>query len=182
MLEIVINETEYYDEEEQEFIVAEEITLQLEHSLASLSKWESILEKPFLTQDEKTDEEVFLYIKCMITNSEFPPGVVSRITQSDLNAISDYMNRKMTATWFNEIDPKAPRRNTETLTSELIYFWMTEFKIPFEAENWHLNRLFTLIKIANLKNQKPKKMSRAEIASRNRALNEKRRAQMGSKG
>jgi hypothetical protein len=56
------------------------------------------------------------------------------------------------------------------------------FNIPFKCETWHLNRLFTLIRICNIKQAKPKKMSRAETAARNRELNAQRKAQLGTRG
>lgn len=180
MLKITIPGAELFDERTQEFVTTEDITLELEHSLVSLSKWESRFEKPYLTQDEKSDEEVFGYVEAMILTPDFPSDVISRMTQENLEDITAYMDSKMTATWFNEIHPEA--RSRETITSELIYYWMISFQIPFEAENWHLNRLFTLIKVCNTKNSKPKKMSRAEMAARRRELNAKRRAQANSKG
>jgi hypothetical protein len=86
----------------------------------------------------------------------------------------------MTATWFSD-QPGAPK-SREVITAEVIYYWMTVFNIPFECEHWHLNRLFTLIRICNIKQSKPEKMSRAEIARRNRELNAQRKAQLGTTG
>lgn len=180
MLTIVIKGIELFDEEKQEFTYSESFVLELEHSLVSMSKWESIHEKPFLKKGEKTSEEVFSYIKCMILTPDFPPEVLLRLSQENLNDINTYIDAKMTATWFSDIP--SGKQSSEVITAELIYYWMISFTIPFECEKWHLNRLFTLIKICNLKNAKPKKMSKSEIAARNRELNARRKAELGTTG
>jgi hypothetical protein len=180
MLTIVVPGEEYFDDEKQEFVTKGDVTLHLEHSLVSLSKWEEIYEKPFLSNEEKTPEEVLVYIECMILDPEIPPGVLSQIDDTIGSKINQYINSKKSATWFNELPP-APK-SSEMITSELIYYWLVMFRIPFEVENWHLNRLFNLIKICNIKNSKPKKMSRSELAARNRELNAKRKAQLGTRG
>lgn len=180
MLTITVGAADVYDESTQEFCTQGGTKLQLEHSLVSLSKWESLHEKPFLSQAQKTGEEVLSYIECMVVG-EIPRGeIFQQLSEENIKEINSYIEAKMTATWFSDIEPKT--RNSEIITSELIYYWMTVFTIPFECENWHLNRLFTLIRICNVKQSKPKKMSRAEIAARNRELNAKRRAELGTKG
>lgn len=180
MLTIHVPGVELYDEANNAFSVAEPVTLELEHSLVSLSKWESFYEKPFLASEAKTTEEVLSYVKFMILTPNFPPRVVSRLSQKNLDDVNEYIDAKMTATWFSEI-PHGPK-SSEVITAELIYYWMITFNIPIEFQHWHLNRLFTLIKICNIKQQKPKKMSRAEIVNRNRDLNEQRKAQLGTSG
>ena len=180
MLKITIPGIALWDEELEEFTNSKGFVLELEHSLVSLSKWESIHEKAFLGPDPKSNEEVFSYIKCMITTPDFPPEVLSRLSQDNISEIQKYIDSKMTATWFNE--PPVTKKSREIITAELIYYWMISLNIPIEFENWHLNRLFTLIKIFNVKNSKPKKMSTAEIAARNRELNAQRKAQFGTNG
>ena len=179
MLKITVELSESYDEDKKEF-VAETFDLELEHSLVSLSKWESEFEKPFLSKNEKTDEEIMAYIECMILTPDYPSDILSHISQENLNQIGDYVNRKMTATWFNESKTAGPQR--ETITSELIYYWIVSYQIPWEVENWHLERLFTLIKVFNAKNEKPKKRNTAEAIAERRALNEQRRQQAKSRG
>lgn len=179
MLTVVVPGVEMFDEKTQEFITVGDVTLELEHSLVSLSKWESFYEKPFLGK-EKTTEETIEYIKCMVLTPNIPNEVFEKLTDSNLNAIQKYLDAKMTATWFSDT-PGAPQ-SRDVITSELIYYWMITFQIPFECENWHLNRLFTLIRVCNIKQSKPKKMSRAEVAARNRELNAQRKAQLGTKG
>lgn len=180
MLTIRVGATDVYDESSGKFGAQGGFELELEHSLVSLSKWESEFEKPFLGKADKTGDEVLSYIRLMLLTPNPPEDFLQRLSKENMDAINSYIDRKMTATWFSE-QPGAPRTN-EIITSELIYYWMTVFQIPFECETWHLNRLFTLIRICNIKSAKPKKMSRSEVAARNRELNAQRRAQMGTNG
>ena len=180
MLTIVVLGTEMFDETKQEFIIEGGINLELEHSLVSLSKWESKYEKPFLGKNEKTTQEVFDYIKFMILTPNIAPEVYENLSKDNIEAINKYIDAKMTATWFHD-SPGAPG-SRDVITAELVYYWMITFQIPFECQYWHLNRLFTLIRICNIKQAKPKKMSRAEMAARNRELNAQRRAQLGTSG
>lgn len=178
MLELVIGD-EFYDEEKEEFVLQNCVTLQLEHSLVSLSKWESKYEKPFLSSSEKTDEEMLWYIEAMSLNGKIPPGVFPRLASKHVDAIDAYINAKMTATWFPE---EKPSRAAEIITAELVYYWMIALQIPVECQNWHFNRLLTLIRVCNIKNSPEKKLSPAEVAARNRTLNAERKAKLGTTG
>lgn len=180
MLEIVVVLEETYNEATKEFSVSGSFKLQLEHSLVSVSKWESEFEKPFLGPGEKTTEEILWYIQVMCLTPNVPEDVFLHLSQENINEINDYINAKMTATTFHEIGPKKSSR--EIVTSELIYYWMITMNVPVEFENWHLTRLLTLIKVINLKNTPEKKMTRAEHAERQRALNEQRRAKYNTRG
>ena len=181
MLEIFVPACEGYDEKKQEFVlISKEQTLQLEHSLVSLSKWESKWHKSFLTKDEKTYEETIDYIKCMTLNKNVPPEVYANLTRKNIEQINQYIGDSMTATTFS--DDKNAKPSRERITSELIYYWMVALNIPFECQKWHLNRLLTLIKVCSIKNQPPKKSSRKQIMSRNAALNAARRKQLNSRG
>lgn len=179
MLRITIPGVELWDEEKQEFSYGKSTTLQLEHSLVSISRWESKWNKAFLKKGEKTTEELIDYIRCMTLNRDVDPLVYYRLTQENLTAINDYIGAPMTATYF--ADEKIMGHSRETVTSELIYYWMIALNIPFECQKWHINRLFALIKVCDLKNS-PKKMSRQDVMSRNRALNEARRKKLHTKG
>lgn len=180
MLTILVGITEMFDEKKQEFVVRGGFRLELEHSLLSLSKWEMEHEKAFLGKEAKTPEEVLSYIKAMALSPDVPPEVFDQLSEDNFTAINAYIERKMTATWFAESGQ--PPRTSEPVTSDLIYYWLTAFNIPFECETWNLNRLFTLIRICNVKSAKPKKMSRSQIAARNRELNEQRKKQFGTTG
>lgn len=183
MLQITIPapQAEEWDEQNEEFVyrtTGKEQTLKLEHSLVSLSKWESKWCKSFLSS-EKTDEEFLDYIKCMTLTSNVPPDVYDRLTMQNLEEIMAYVNAPMTATTFRKSNERPSR---EIITSELIYYWMITLNIPFECEKWHIKRLLTLIRVCEVKNNKPKKRSRSEIMRDNAALNASRRKQLNTKG
>lgn len=180
MLEIVIPGAEQWDEVKQEFISTKEQTLKLEHSLVSLSKWESKWCQPFLSKKEKTVEQTIDYIKCMTLTQNVDPNVYNLLTKDNILKINEYISAPMTATTFHQENKGGG--NGELITSELIYYWMVSLNIPFECQKWHLNRLFTLIKVCSIKNQPPKKMSKKDILSRNASLNAARRKQLNSKG
>ena len=179
MLTIVIPGLEYFNEEAEEFTYYDDVEVQLEHSLVSVSKWESKWCKPFLNGKDKTMEEIIDYIKCMVVDDSIDFAVFDRLTESNLMEINDYIGRPMTATTFSN-EPKSGGR--EIITSEIIYYWMVSYNIPFECQYWHLNRLLTLIKVCNVKNNPPKKMSQKEIMARNKALNEARKKQFDTRG
>lgn len=179
MLEITIPGIELYDEITNEFIYYSDEKIQLEHSLVSISKWEANWCKPFLNGRDKSPDEILDYIKCMTITEGVTDDLYSRLTQENFTAINEYLGRPMTATTFSNEQGKP---NREIITSEVIYYWMVSFNIPFECQYWHLNRLLTLIKVCNVKNNPPKKMSKNEILSRNKALNEARRKQLNTRG
>jgi hypothetical protein len=180
MLTITIPATEYYDEKTSSFDSTKERTISLEHSLISISKWEAKWHKPFLTNNNKTSEEIVDYIKCMTITQNVDPLVYRVLTADNFKQIEKYIDDPMTATWFNERETKS--HNKEIITSEIIYYWMISFNIPFECQKWHINRLLTLIRVCNIKNQPPKKMSKNELMNRNRALNNARRNALHTKG
>lgn len=180
MLRLTIPAVEKWDEAKQEFIYTKEQTLELEHSLVSLSKWESKWCKPFLSNTEKTYEETMDYIKCMTLTKNVSQEVYTCLTNSNIDEVKEYISDPMTATYFSE--GKNGKGGREIVTAELIYYWMISLNIPFECQKWHLNRLIALIKVCDIKNQPPKKRSRREIMSRNAALNAARRKQLNTKG
>ena len=180
MLHITIPAIEQWDEIREQFINTKEQNLSLEHSLVSLSKWESKWCKPFFSKQEKTQEEMIDYVRCMTITQNVSPDIYRYLTRDNLKQITDYIDASMTATWFSE--DKNKKGNNKTITSEIIYYWMIAFNIPFECQKWHLNRLMTLIRVCDIKNRPQKKRSQKEIMSRNAALNAARRKRFNSKG
>ena len=180
MLKIIIPSTEMWDEVNEKFVYSKEQVLQLEHSLVSLSKWESKWCKPFLSKENKTFEETIDYIRCMTINQNIPDEVYNCLTGENIMEINEYISAPMTATRFS--NDAMGKGNREQITSELIYYWMIALNIPFECQKWHINRLLTLIRVCNIKNHPSKKMSRREIMSRNTALNAARRKKLRTNG
>ena len=180
MLQITIPGTEQWDEKLCEFVYTKEQTLRLEHSLVSLAKWESKWCKPFFSSKEKTHEETMDYVRCMTITQNIKPEVYGCLTNENILAINDYIGAPMTATYMSE--ERGGRSSREVVTSELIYYWMITLGIPLECEKWHLNRLFTLIKVCSRKNSPPKKRSRNELIRDYAAINEANKRRFNSKG
>lgn len=183
MLRINIPDRELFDETTMTFIDIKAQTLQLEHSLVSIAKWESKWHKPFLDEKPKSYEETLDYIRCMTVTQNVDPLVYRGLTNTDIQQINDYMNDPMTATWFtnHEEQPQVKSRK-EVVTAEVIYYWMICLNIPIDFQKWHLNRLLTLIRLAELKQRPSKKMSKAATMKQNRALNAARRNRLGTRG
>lgn len=157
------------------------LKLSFQHSLVSLSKWESKHEKPFYGLEPKNEEETAEYIKTMLLTEDPPANWYDRLGIEEFRKIADYINSKQSATTFGT--ESKPSNSTEIVTSELIYYWMVQFQIPFQpCESWHLSRLMVLIKIAGIKQSKPKPMSAQARAEHYRRLNEQRRKETGSSG
>lgn len=181
MLEITIPAAEYYDESgDGGFVYTKECTLRLEHSLVSLSKWESKWHKPFLSKEPKTTEETLDYFRCMTITQNVDPLVYLSLKPEHHALITAYLDDKMTATTFS--DKQNNKFSREIITAEIVYYWMVAQQIPFECEKWHLNRLLTLIQVCNIKNTPPKKMSKKDILTQNHALNNSRRQRLGTHG
>lgn len=174
MLQVTIPSIEVFDETLNEFIIIKEQTLQLEHSLVSISKWESKWNKPFLSKNIKTTEETLDYVKCMTITQNVSNDTYKYLTPKNIEEINAYIDSDMTATTIK----KSNAISREIITAEIIYYWMISFTIPFECQKWHLNRLLTLINVCNIKNNPPKKMSKREQATINTNLNEERKRQM----
>lgn len=168
-----------FNEKTGEFFNTKEQTLQLEHSLVSLSKWEAKWNKAFLTKEQKTPEQVLDYIRCMTITQNVDPDIYNALTDENIEAINKYIEAPMTATSFYD---KGAKKSNETVTSELIYYWMIALNVPMECQRWHLNRLLTLIRVCNIKNTPPKKMNKRELMSRNAALNAARRSKLNTRG
>lgn len=179
MLELIIPAYELFNEETQEFINKPERILKLEHSLVSISKWEAKWNKPFLSNKKKTFDEVVDYIKCMTINQGIPDSAYLCLTEEQYAEINRYIVAPMTATTIQE---EQGEKSREIITSEIIYYYMIACNIPMECQRWHLNRLMTLIKVCNIKNQPPKKRSMREVMQSNTALNAARKKKLNTKG
>lgn len=186
MLHIVIPGVEVYDEKKNLFIETKSTKLQLEHSLVSIAKWESKWHKPFYDySSKKTRDEWIDYVRCMTITQNVDPDVYLVIPKSVQKQIDSYMEDSMTATWFREEEEH--KRNREVITAEIIYWWMFAQGIPLECQKWHINRLLTLIRVCSEKNKElsgeksKRRMSRKGISDR-KALNERRKARLNSKG
>lgn len=174
MLTITVqNSPDYWDEKNEVFVDAKTTKLQLEHSLVSISKWEQKWHKPFLSKKEKTYDEIIDYIKDMTLTQNVKPEVYNCLSTENIKEIDEYINDPMTATTFSNANQQ--KGNRETVTSELIYYWMIQLNIPFECRKWHLNTLLTLIEVCNVKNSPPKKMSKKDLYRHHAAVNAARR-------
>jgi hypothetical protein len=179
VLTIKVPMVEGFDEAANKFVDIEFFTLELEHSLDSLSKWESRFEKPFLSDEPKTDDETLSYVVAMTLTPDVPPEVYTKLSAGNIRDIQTYISSKMTATRFYGGDNE---KSQEIITAEVIYYWMIALVIPIECQHWHLNRLLTLIQVCNRKNAPEKQLTAAEIAQRNRELNAQRKKELGTTG
>lgn len=182
MLKIEIPAFDCYDEETETFTSIKSSILFLEHSLLSLSKWESIWHKPFFSDAPKTQIESIDYVRCMTINKDVNPLIYTRLTPEHFKRINSYMDDPMTATWFNDNSKNKKTPSKEIITAEVIYWQMIQYHIPIEFQKWHLNKLITLIRVCALKSEPPKKMSKKDLYNRNRALNAARKAKLNTRG
>ena len=180
MIELTVPDVELWDEQQEMFVDRKGGLLTLEHSLVSLSKWESQYQKPFLSKEEKTVGETIDYIRCMTLTEGIPPSLYQNLTEDNLRSVEAYIESPMTATTFRE----NPNRSGmgEQVTAELIYYWMITLGVPFECQYWHLNRLLTLIRVCTIKNQPKKHTSTRDIMRRNASMNAARRQKYHTRG
>ena len=178
MLRITIAGGTIFNERTNKFKDIKGQTIELEHSLISISKWESKWKKPFISKKEKTVEEIIDYVRCMCLTQNVDSRVFNNLSEENVKEIRAYIEDPMTATTL----PKDGKQGKEVITSELIYYCMIACNIPIEFQKWHLNRLMTLIRVCEIKNSPQKKMSRKEILARNKALNDARRKKLGTTG
>lgn len=175
-LPITIKSGEFFDEAAQEFRYTKETTFQLEHSLLSISKWEKKWHVQFIGNESMTQEMIKDYIKCMCISANANLELLDLLTEDQFQEIKDYIADSQSATGKLK-DIQSDKKNSDPPTSEFIYSWMIELKIPMEAEKWHINRLLKLIHILALDNQPEKHMTQAQINAHHRAVNAARRAQ-----
>ena len=181
MLVLDVPQQEYFDQISSKFITLPSFKLRLVHSLRSLSAWEEEWEKPFLSNTDHTNEETLSYIKAMCVDSDVREENFDRLSQEHIDAIGTYINAKKSATWFTELPGQKPKAKS-VITSEVVYSWMIAHQIPFEAQDWHLNRLLTLIRVCNDRAEPKKKVNKTSTIEQYRTLNAQRRAAMGTTG
>ena len=187
MLSITIPKLELFDSKNNIFVNQDEVTIELEHSLVALARWESKWEKPFLGPDQKTEEETIDYVRCMTMTSDVSPEIYHRLNQGHFKQINEYIDAKMSATWFSEprsaSTGNAPvKRSRETITAEIIYHWIVALNLDWQVQDWHLNRLFTLIKVCNQKNSPEKKRPKRDMVAERQRINAERKAAMETRG
>lgn len=180
MLQIIVPAQEMWDEKNERIVAVKEQKLQLEHSLVSISKWESKWHKPFLSNKEMSMEESLDYYRCMTITQNVNPLVYACLTSKNYAEINSYISDSYSATTFR--DKPKPGRGREIITSELVYYWMISYGIPFKCETWNFNRLMTLIRICEIKNRPPKKRSQRDIISSYAAENAARRKMWNTTG
>ena len=173
VLDLYVPGKEFWNSELQEFIYTKDITLHLKHSLVSLTRWEQHYKRRFLDDGAKSEEEYRFYIQCMTLNKDVDPLVYTVLQEDDIKKVTDYLHDSMTATTLPKQNNN--RSNSEKLSSELIYYYMSALNIPFECEKWFLNNLIILISIASIKNNPQEKKSKPSWSSI-RALNAARNA------
>lgn len=182
MLQITIPAGEKWDDVKREFVYCNACTLQLEHSLVSISKWESKWHKPFLSNIDKTDEEMLDYIRCMTITQNVNPLMYNFLTEDNIREINDYINDPMSAISLKEDNKKKSKQSQENITAETIYWWIVTLNIPLEAQKWHLNRLLALADFIRQKNEPPKKMSNRERADLWAKVNAERKKKLNTRG
>lgn len=182
MLKLFLRPIEVWDDEHEEFITIGGVEVELEHSLYTISLWEQKYKQPFADLRGLERKQLLDYISNMMCQTpDVPSTAWLTLTQDDVVAIQKYLDDAACATKIYRYGGSSPNEKSETMTAELIYFYMAQFNIPLEFEHWHLNRLMTLIDVAAVKNSPPKKMSQKEAASLQAKLNAQRRAQAGRK-
>lgn len=181
MLKLVIPGVEMFDEVRSEFITTADVTVEFEHSLASLSKWEGEHQIPLMDKTQKTPEQMLDYFRCMTITPDVPPDLYYRLSESHVQALNEYIGKTATATTVFE-GPGKKKANTEKITAELIYYWMVSFQIPFESQHWHLDKLLTLIKVCNVKNNAGKDVSKEDRMAWMKEQNSLRQAQNDTSG
>ncbi len=178
-LEITLPAQHLWFEDTQEFFDTEEVTFKLEHSLFSLSKWESKHKKPLLETLEKGNasyEELVDYIRCMNLATDIPDYIYDYLTVDFYNTVMAYINDPMTATTITR-RKEDKRKKKQFITAELLYSYMVGFRVPFECQHWHLNRLIILLEVLSIQNDpKGNKMSKRDMLRNNARENARRQA------
>ena len=156
------------------------IHLVLEHSLLSISKWESEWQIPFVETKRMTAKQFLSYCKCMTINQQKDPNVYQFLRNQDVVKIKDYLDNPMTARIKRK--SKGGGRSRIMMTSEYFYAVMVQYGIPFDCDKWHFNRLIALIECCQAMNGEGPKMNYRERQKYYAELNAQRRKALGTKG
>lgn len=172
---------EIYNDVTEEFVTVRPCTIKMEHSLLAIARWEEHYHIPYLTKEQKTGEQIVYYLQSMVLNPEEADfNAFYALTKEEMERIQTYISDVHTATTVTHRGKKG--NSGEQITSELIYYWMSASQIPYECETWNINRLLKLIEVASVKNGPQDKMSKRAVLEQQHALNQARRAKLGSKG
>lgn len=170
MITVNVKDREIYFEDRNEFHTIEGGEFHLEHSLHSITKWETKYLKSFV-MTEKTTEELMDYFSMMnLDESRYldPLG----LTNDQIQKIVEYIEKPKTAQTFKEDNSQNKAgASKEIVTSDLVYYWMSALQLPFECQYWNFDRLIALIRLASIKNAPEKKETKAEALKRTRATN-----------
>lgn len=179
MLRITVPGGDMFDEEKNKFRTIKGQTIELEHSLISISKWESKWKKAFLSRSPRNEDEIRDYVRCMTVTPGVNPDLYLCLTTENIRDIQAYIDDTMSATVFR--GGGAPKGTPKPKTSEQIYGAMVLLGIPFECQKWHLNRLLNLIHECEILNDGGK-MSQKDSARCMSQMNAMRRAKHHTRG
>lgn len=166
---------ELWSEKKGCFISTKATTLKMEHSLLSISKWESIWHVPFLTEEAKTDEQLLSYIKCMTINPVDDENVYYALTANNYAEIKAYLDDPLTATTIRK---KPSYTRPRIVTSELMYYWMFKLRIDKSCEKWPIKRFLMLVEVFEAEDEaayNKNKMTKSQLYSKHNAINKARR-------
>lgn len=185
MITIHIPQSEIWDDGNNEFIYIEEQTIDMEHSLVSITKWEAKHHKVFLEENKKTPEEMMDYVRCMCINPLKNERDILGISKKDIEKITNYIEDPMIPFKLKSKDDGntyGRKKNKDPMCGIMIYYYMVSCQIPFECQHWHINQLLALIQIYSMKENPGNPLKGSKLANRNTTLNAMRKARLGSKG
>lgn len=169
MLELYFGGTEYYDEDNNEFITIEPEMLHFNYSLKSIFDWEGKHRVSWLYNLETqkiTDEQLHSMMECCCLEEWNPVYYTKELSIEFIKHIGDVP----TATTIQNDKKSAGKRRI--ITSEQIYSILVLNQIPFEVENWNYNRLSMLIAVINESKTPSKKRNIRDIYEEQNRLNE----------
>lgn len=172
MLLINFKKYEVFDETKEVFITVEEKkNRHFENSLKAIAKWESKYTKSFFKDEDKNNDEILDYLSMMCEEEDI--SSIDFINNPEaIELLLEYVNKKHSATTFSS---NLNENNSQIVTTELIYGYMSLGKIPYEAENWNIERLLNLVRVIGELNKPKEEMSRKDTMELHRKINQQRR-------